>query len=199
MNAITPWEDFRRFGCHLVVCDGKSAIVQPLAIAKEMGIPVFTICDSDKHDCGNEGKRQSHERDNKAILRLCALDDSNPFPDETLWSQDLVMWTNEIEKTLVEDVGHEKWLLLRQRVRTEHEITDVGDLDKNATFIGLLLAQAWEDGTKFPSLERLCKSILEFAASHHSILMVLQKLSEENAGSSATVKTLQVAADQSPP
>ena len=33
------------------------------------------------------------------------------------------------------------------------------------------LAQAWEEGIKIPSLERLCKAILEFAATHYRTSM----------------------------
>ena len=113
---------------------------------------------------------------------------------------DLLQWLAAADRSYEEVM--EAWRTSCPKLPVWEEANDradVGDLDKNATFIGLLLAQAWEDGTKFPTLERLCKSILEFAASHHSILRVLQTLSEENAGSSASVKTLQVAADQSPP
>jgi len=113
---------------------------------------------------------------------------------------DLLQWLAAADRSYEEVM--EAWRTSCPKLPVWEEANDradVGDLDKNATFIGLLLAQAWEDGTKFPTLERLCKSILEFAASHYSILRVLQTLSEENAGSSASVKTLQVAADQSPP
>lgn len=166
LTLTDRWDDFRRFGCHIVACDGKPAIVQPLAIAKEMNIPVFTICDCDKDNCSNETKRQLHEKDNKAILRLCAQDDSVPFPDDALWASDLVMWPSEIEKAIKDDVGNDKWIALRQKVRTEHEINDVGGLDKNPTFVRLVLAQAWEDGIKIPSLEKLCTAILDFAKAH---------------------------------
>ena len=171
MTLTDRWDDFRKFGCHVVACDGKSAMIQPLAIAKEMGIPVFAMCDGDKDKCGTAQHRTSHERDNKAILRLCSLDDTMPIPDQTVWRGDFVMWSCEIETTVINDVGKEKWIALQQRVRTDHEITDVGNLDKNASFIGLVLAQAWEEGIKIPSLERLCKAILEFAATHYKTPM----------------------------
>jgi hypothetical protein len=77
------------------------------------------------------------------------------------------MWPNTIEDAIISDVGKEKWLSLRQKIRREHDITDVGDLDKNCRFVGLVLAQAWEDKTQLPSLERLCKAILDFAAGRH--------------------------------
>jgi predicted ATP-dependent endonuclease of OLD family len=167
MTLTDHWDDFRRFGCHIIACGGKSSMIQPLAIAREMGIPVFAICDGDKHDCVNSDHRANHERDNKAILRLCALNDAQPLPDQGIWESELVMWSEDIEKAVIDDLGKDKWVALNQKAKTNHEITDVPGLDKNATFIGLVLAQAWEDGSKIPSLERLCKSILDFAA-HHS-------------------------------
>jgi predicted ATP-dependent endonuclease of OLD family len=164
MALTDRWDDFRRFGCHIVACDGKSAMVQPLAIAREMGIPTFTVCDGDQHDRDKPEKRASHERDNKAILRLCEVNDADPFPDQGVWESNLVMWPEEIEEAVISDLGRDKWVRLNQRVKTDHEITDVPGLCKNANFITLLLAQAWEDGLKVPSLDRLCKSILDFAA-----------------------------------
>lgn len=171
MTLSDMWGDFRKFGCHIVACDGKSAIIQPLAIATEMGIPTFAVCDGDKDKCANAQRRACHERDNKAILRLCSLDDAQPIPDEAIWSRNLVMWSCDIEKAVVDDVGREKWIALRERVRTDHEITDVGDLDKNARFVELVVAQAWDEGIKIPSLERLCKSIIEFAGAHSKTLV----------------------------
>jgi putative ATP-dependent endonuclease of the OLD family len=165
MRLTDRWEDFRKFGCHIVVCDGKSGIIQPLAIANEMCIPVFTVCDCD--GCTNDTNRPKHERDNRGIMRLCSFDDSTPFPASGVWWRNLVMWPNTIEDAIISDVGKEKWLSLRQKIRREHEITDVGDLDKNCRFVGLVLAQAWEDKTQLPSLERLCKAILDFAAGRH--------------------------------
>jgi putative ATP-dependent endonuclease of OLD family len=171
MTLTDRWDDFRRFGCHIVACGGKSSMVQPLAIAREMGIPVFAICDGDKHDCVSPDHRANHERDNKAILRLCGLNDAQPFPDQGIWETELVMWSEEIERAVIADLGREKWVALNQKVKTNHEITDLPGLDKNVNFIGLVLAQAWEDGCKIPSLERLCSSILDFAARHSKNLM----------------------------
>ena len=126
LTLTDRWDDFRKFGCHIVACDGKPAIVQPLAIAKEMKIPVFTICDCDKDSCGNDTRRQLHEKDNKAILRLCGQDDSVPFPDDAFWAADLVMWPSEIETAVRDDVGNQNWVALQQKVRTEYDLKRCG-------------------------------------------------------------------------
>jgi putative ATP-dependent endonuclease of OLD family len=171
MTLTDRWDDFRRLGCHIVACGGKSSMIQPLAIAKEMGIPVFAIFDGDKHDCVNPEHRANHERDNKAILRLCDLNDAEPFPNQGRWESGLVMWQDDIERAVVDDLGQDKWVSIVQKVKTDHEITDVPALKKNANFVGLVLAQAWEDGDKIPRLDRLCKSILDFAVSHNKNVM----------------------------
>jgi hypothetical protein len=95
------------------------------------------------------------------------------------------MWPSEIEKTVTDEVGKEKWTTLQQKVRTEHEINDVGGLDKNATFVRLVLAQAWEDGIKIPSLEKLCVAILDFAKAHSKSPVGLEVLDTRFAQSRA--------------
>jgi putative ATP-dependent endonuclease of OLD family len=47
---------FRRLGCHFVICRGKTNISRPLAIAKCLQIPAYTIFDSDmdKNDLDRE-------------------------------------------------------------------------------------------------------------------------------------------------
>lgn len=33
------WDDYRKSGCNIVAANGKSSIIEPLLIAKELGIP----------------------------------------------------------------------------------------------------------------------------------------------------------------
>jgi predicted ATP-dependent endonuclease of OLD family len=167
MALTDRWEDFRRFGCHIVAAAGKTNIVQLLAIAKELEIPTFVVCDGDRDQCEDATKRPKHENDNRAILNLCGLDSSHPVPDATLWQTELVMWEREISKEIADDIGQDRWLRLRDRVKVEQEIVDIANLEKNTIFIGHLLAKAWEEDIRFPTLNKLCAAILEFAATHH--------------------------------
>jgi hypothetical protein len=53
-------------------------------------------------------------------------------------------------------------------VKVEHGIVDVADLNKNTIFIGHVLARAWEENTRFATLDRLCTAIIKFAETHRS-------------------------------
>ncbi|HML29391.1 MAG TPA: AAA family ATPase, partial [Hyphomicrobium sp.] len=47
LHLLGLWDDYRRTGCHLIACNGKSEILQSLVIAKGLGIPTKIIFDSD--------------------------------------------------------------------------------------------------------------------------------------------------------
>ena len=53
---------------------------------------------------------------------------------------------------------------LKEEVSKKYGIF-VHDKDKNVLFIGYLMAEAWEQGRKSPTLEKLCRAILAYAKS----------------------------------
>ena len=59
LNLLGQWDEYRRTGCHLVPVNGKSQLLQPLVIAKNMGIPTFTIFDADADQA--QSKWQPHK------------------------------------------------------------------------------------------------------------------------------------------
>lgn len=170
LTLTDRWDQFRKLGCHLVPAGGKSSIPQPLAIAQHLKIPTFVLFDADGHSVprlgtpDTNGKRAMHEKDNMEILRLCGVLTPDCFPTDTLWKLDLVMWKSEIEKVLQDDFGRDEWIKVGDAVRAKHGI-DVGDINKNSLFIGYRLMEAWEQGKKSPTLEKLCKAIIDFATA----------------------------------
>lgn len=40
LHLSGQWSEFRRLGCHLIPVNGKDKLIQPLAIALELGFPV---------------------------------------------------------------------------------------------------------------------------------------------------------------
>ena len=72
MHLSGLWADFRRLGCHIVPVNGKDRLVQPLAIALELGLPVFVIFDADG-DATKPEHRQKHEKDNQALMNLLGI------------------------------------------------------------------------------------------------------------------------------
>ncbi len=151
------WEDFRRLGCHIVQTDGKPSMLQPLAIAKMLGIPTYVVFDGDKN--------KQEERDRKiniALMRLCGIEQEDPFPEKALRAKGINVWPNNISSSIIEDIGHEKWSTAISQVRMELGI-DATQLQKNAPFIGYVLTELWEQGFRSTVLCDLCKGIIDFA------------------------------------
>jgi putative ATP-dependent endonuclease of OLD family len=176
LTLMDLWNDFRMYGCHLVAADGKSSIAQPLAIANHLKIPTFVLFDSDGHNDvpdaadtpdkakAKNSRRTKHEKDNTAILKLCGVAAPIPFPADTLWNNNVVMWSSEIGAIVENEVGTAEWQAIGNKVRTDYDI-DVGDIKKNSLFIGYRLLEAWGQKKKIPTLEKLCKGIVDFAKS----------------------------------
>jgi predicted ATP-dependent endonuclease of OLD family len=160
LHLLGLWEEFRRQGCHLVPADRKSNMLQPLAIAHHLQIPTFVIFDADCDKVHKADIRKKHELDNGSILRLRGYDAQSPFPDNTFWSHDTVMWSNDIGEIVTGEMG-EKAEALLEEVRVRYG--QAGGLDKTALFIAEFLSAAWEQELKSSSLEKVCRAILEFA------------------------------------
>lgn len=179
LTLLDLWDEFRKLGCHLVPAGGKSALSKPLAVARGLKIPTFVVFDSDRHECvavpgdseerkeKKAQKRSMHERDNLTVLRLSGVEAPEPFPLETLWRENVVMWNSEIGKVVAEDFGADAWTQIGQNVRAKYGV-EQGDFNKNSLFIGYRLTEAWEHGKRTGTLEALCKAILAFAAKARS-------------------------------
>ena len=160
LNLLGQWDEYRRTGCHIVPVNGKSQLLQPLVIAKHMGIPTFTIFDADADKRDKNGSRTQHEKDNKALLTLLGKPDENPMPTETLWGADFVMWHSDIGAIVCADMGVDRWQSYQAKADTQYG--HASNLRKNTLYIGTVLALAWDAGVKSPSLERLCGKILRY-------------------------------------
>ncbi len=161
MQLSGRWDDFRRLGCHFVVCAGKVNMSRPLAIANGLRIPAFVIFDSDS-DATNEVDRSRHDRDNKCLLRLAGADDTNSLPDQTLWCANCVMWSPKITTVVRNDVGDDEWSAAYENARQAHGLTsDVSK--KNHLLLSAVVEDLWNRGHKSTDVEKLCKSIISFA------------------------------------
>jgi predicted ATP-dependent endonuclease of OLD family len=156
-------DEYRRLGCHMVPANGKSHMMQPRAIAKALAIPTFTVFDSDGHQKDKSGSREKHRKDNSALLRLCSAEKSEPFPAETYWGKNVVLWKSEMGEVVREEMGSQ-WEVLQEEARCRYG--HVGGLEKNALFIGEVLSAAWERGAKADSLVRLSNELIGFARAN---------------------------------
>jgi len=161
LTLMERWGEFRRFGCHIVPANGKSSMIQPLAIAKTMSIATYVVFDSDGEKPDKNGSRAKHQKDNEAILKLMGDASPDPFPADTYWGSGVTMWNSEIGKVVEADIGENDWQQFSQEA--DKQFGQVGDLKKNSLHIAASLAFAWDEEKKSASLERLCENILEFA------------------------------------
>src|SRR5690606_27889419 len=100
------WNDFRKYGCHFIVTNGKNAMSRPLAIAQELCIRAFAVIDG---DVDKEDKDKNQSRDNGCILRLCGFEDVDPLPKEQLFLEGCAVWTTRIAEILHQEVGQKLW------------------------------------------------------------------------------------------
>lgn len=152
------WTEFRRLGCHLIPVNGKDKLVQPLAIAAELGLPAFVVFDAD----GNKespSERGRHERDNRALISL--VDQAYaPFPDAPIFGTNHAIWPTNLGDMVKSDFAeHYDSLVNAARVRYGQE----GGLEKHDLFIADWVAAGRQAGHASATLQRVCKVILDFA------------------------------------
>jgi putative ATP-dependent endonuclease of the OLD family len=158
-------EEFRRLGCHIVPTSGKANMIQPLAIARLLDIPTFVIFDADGDDTNRDDRKKQHARDNIALLRLCSIDNPNPFPTTIFSTSSLLVWPTELGTMVKSEIGQSDWDRYETTVKKKRGIIDVPDLSKNVVYIGLLLAEMFQDGKSSGTLDGLCSQIIAYARS----------------------------------
>jgi hypothetical protein len=158
------WKEFREKGLHIVPVGGKSYLLHPLAIAQELGIPVFTVFDADGHDARHQ---DLHKADNERLLGLLG-GPTEPFPKETEWGTRHVMWPDEITEVVRREVPADKLTAFGDEANKRHG--DPGGLQKNSLQIGTKLQLLFEDGIRPPSLDKLCDAILAAAEAPRRIV-----------------------------
>jgi putative ATP-dependent endonuclease of OLD family len=165
LRLTNRWDDFRRGGCHIVPCSGKSEIARPLAIALGLSVPVFAIFDADgdklSHSDPNtaNSRRTLHEKDNLKILRLVGGPE-DAFPMATVWGQRFVVWPKDMAATVKEEVGAVQWDKLG--TAASRSFDNEADLQKNTLHIAERLFTAQEAKIAVPTLDKLCEAILAF-------------------------------------
>ena len=158
LHLSGQWSEFRRLGCHLIAVNGKDKLIQPLAIAVELGLPVFTIFDADG-DTERPDHRTKHDRDNRALIALLGTAYA-PFPAANVIAANHAIWQTTLGDAVKTDFGpNYERLTNAARVSYAHE----GGLEKHDLFIAEWVTAARGEGLASPTLQRLCDAILDFA------------------------------------
>lgn len=157
LHLMGCWAEFRRLGCHLIPVNGKDKLIQPLAIASELQLPVFILFDADG-DTTREDHRRKHEIDNRAIMSLLGVT-HDPFP-QTVWGQNYTIWETNLTRTVRADFG-DNYERITNRIRQHY--AQEGGLEKNDLFIADWVTAAHNENLESVTLIRLCQAILDFA------------------------------------
>ena len=157
LSGMMP--QFRRHGCHVVPVGGKSEILKPLAMAKQLQIPAFVVLDA---DTGTQKPEDivRHKNDNAAILSLMGHTAENEWPSDTIWHNDLTMWKTNITQIVEEELGKD-WEQHRNAAEAHYE--NAGGLKKNPLAVSRALETAWESNLRSVSLQKLATNIISFA------------------------------------
>jgi predicted ATP-dependent endonuclease of OLD family len=160
LHISGKWSEFRRLGCHLVPVNGKDKLIQPIAIAKQLGIPVFVIFDADG-DTTRPDHRIKHEKDNKAIIELLGKT-TDAFPESDCIEGDNAIWKENLTRTVEGDFGED---CAKHKEEARKHYSHEGGLEKHDLFIADFLASANDDGKTSETLSKLCDAILLHAKS----------------------------------
>jgi putative ATP-dependent endonuclease of OLD family len=155
---------FRQHGCHFVVCRGKTNISRPLAIAQCLGIPTFTVFDSDFDDKDREA---DNRRDNGCLLALSGHGDQEPLSPASLVTANLAMFSPDIATVVKTEFGKDDWDKVNLKVRKEFDLgKDVKG--KNAYLVAHLLEEAYKQKGPSKALESVVAAIKAFAQAAHT-------------------------------
>lgn len=163
LNLSGKWHQFRKHGCHFVVATGKQSMSRPLAVANALGIPAFVVFDSDAE--ANREKPENHPRNNACILSLCGHKGAEPMPQDTLWSDNVIMWHSNISDVVGNDFGAEVWNAAESKAKADQGFME-GIKRKTSMLIAATLEELFTQGKQAEALETLCTKILQFAEKH---------------------------------
>lgn len=157
------WNEFRKLGCHFVVCGGKNPMSRPLAIAIGLNLPCFVLTDADADKCDDKEKKEANERDNGCLLRLCGHDVA-PIPDDTYWFPSMVLWKTRILDEIRAELTPAIWDQAESDVRSRDGLQG-GIPRKNPILVAATVEHLWAQDRKSALLEKLCDSIILFGRS----------------------------------
>lgn len=161
LRLMQIWDEFRKYGCHFVVCEGKGRMSRPLAIAKGLNIPFFAIFDGDSDKCAKNDMKKQHERDNGCLLKLCGKD-FDPIPKENIWNDNFVMWKTDFPNELIQEIESEVWEKAESKAKKEHSFVD-GIKREHPLLISATLENLWNSKNKSPILIKTCDQILKYS------------------------------------
>jgi putative ATP-dependent endonuclease of OLD family len=173
LSLLGLWDQFRSLGGHIIRVDGKSHLIQALAIANEFQLPYFVVfdCDGDTPADTPEkttGRRQMHEAENKAIFALAGAKNTDVFPANIVLEPRLAAWPNHIGDVLEVELSGDNLTKIKDKVMSENGFS--GHDTKNPLFIGYMMAEAWNQNLKSKTLIALCEALIKLGQSQLPVI-----------------------------
>lgn len=159
ISLLEKEEEFRLMGCYMVATNGKSELLQPLVIARQLAIPTYVVFDADADKPDQNGSEAKHKKDNRSLLSILEKKEANPMPTDNYSGTGFTMWHSDIGSVVKDDIGKDEWMEFRKKADIHYG--QAGRLRKNPLHIGSSLAFAWEAGMRSASLENLCATLLK--------------------------------------
>lgn len=176
-HIVDKWDEFRRYGCHFVIADGKPNINRFLAITQEFEIPTITIFDSDivsnlerlrrAEKDGNTDKVKGmkaeiarNEKINQCLLKMCNYDE--PMNGDVIIQKNLAVWPDNFLASIIEEYGNDIWGDAHKRIIDEYGYQGVSG--KNGMVLSGILNEICKT-KRSAILTKLCENILEYAES----------------------------------
>ena len=159
-------KSFLRYGCHIVPANGKSGLIKPYAIAKQLNIPTFIIFDADG-DEPDQGKRIYHKKENERLMKLHGSIPLVPFPPDIILLGDIIVWDTEIAKCVSKDYAQDQWDRCWNRALSSYD--NMKNSKKNVIVIAEFMEILYGEAGKSQKLEDACEMIIEFAKKNSPI------------------------------
>lgn len=153
--------DYRSHGCHIVPVGGKSELLRPLAIALEIGIPVYVVWDADT-DKEKDSEVTQHKKENRALQVLLGVSEPEEWPADNVQADNYCMWKTNLTDAIRASFG-DAWTAAQEAAATRYG--QPGGLQKNPVAIAYAQEQAWNNGARCSELETLTASIVTWASN----------------------------------
>lgn len=152
-------DEYRKYGCHIVPVGGKSELAKPLAMALQIGLPVYVMfdCDTDKTKSNEVAQ---HKLENSALQKLLGYNDVKDWPEEHIIKDRCTGWQENLTKEIEKDFQGD-WQKYRDKALARYG--NAANLKKNPLVIAYALESAWNDGQKSNLVNDLVDRIIEWA------------------------------------
>ncbi|NQT63965.1 MAG: AAA family ATPase [Candidatus Marinimicrobia bacterium] len=160
LRCTDQWDEFRRLGCHFVVCDGKTNMSRPLAIAKGLGLPTFTVFDG---DCDRKDSLNNQIRDNQCLLNLLSSS-LEPIQETNILENNFVMWKTRIMDEIIQETGDANWDTHEKAARNKF-ILNNGVRRKNPLVVTATVEMLLAEGFSMTLLKLASKQLMKYARS----------------------------------